>query len=446
MIDADVLEPELDALDLGYVARPQFESFHARQQRWGVIVAHRRAGKTVACVMDLIDHAVRCEKIRPRFAYMAPLYRQAKQVAWDYVKQYGLRIPGATASESELRLDLPSAAQVRLFGADNPDALRGMYLDGVILDEAADMSPRLFSEVIRPALSDRLGWAFWIGTPKGQNDFYDLIYGVKGGFEGAIASPDWFYLCLKASETGILPQEELESAKRSGMSPEQYAQEFECSFQAAIMGAYYGHELEAAENEDRLTKNVYDRTLQVHTAWDLGHSDATAIWFYQQQGFEIRIIDFYFATGHGLNHYVTKLQELAASPGNIGGYVYGRHYLPHDVEVKELGSGKTRIATLRGLGLNNIIVVPKLGVDEGINAVRKMFPRCWFDKSKCADGIKALRQYRREYDDVRKTFYETPFHDWSSDPSDAFRYLAIGLQDPEGRKGKSPKVEKKWIY
>ena len=435
-----------DVLDLGYVARPQFESFHLRTQRWGVIVAHRRAGKTVACVMDLIDSAIRSTKMRPRFAYIAPLYKQAKTVAWDYLKMYGLRIPGATASESELRLDLPSGAQVRLFGADNPDALRGMYLDGVILDEAADMSPRLFSEVIRPALADRQGWAFWIGTPKGQNDFYDLVHGVKDGFVGAIASPDWFYLCLKASETGILPAEELESAGRSGMSPEQYAQEFECSFLAAIIGAYYGHELEAAGSENRITRNVYDKTLQVHTAWDLGHSDATAIWFYQQQGFEIRVVDFYAAVGHGLPHFVTELQKRAAGPGNLNGYIYGKHYLPHDVEVKELGSGKTRIATLRGLGLTNLIVVPKLSIDEGINAVRKMFPRCWFEKEKCADGIKALRQYRREYDDVRKVFYETPFHDWASDPADAFRYLAVGLQDPDGRKSKTPKVEKKWIY
>jgi hypothetical protein len=308
------------------------------------------------------------------------------------------------------------------------------------------MSPRLFSEVIRPALSDRLGWAFWIGTPKGQNDFYDLVYGVKGGFEGAIASRDWFYLCLKASETGILPQEELESAKRSGMSPEQYAQEFECSFQAAIIGAYYGHELEAAENENRITKNVYDKTLQVHTAWDLGQSNATAIWFYQQQGFEIRIIDCYSATGWGLDHYVTKLQELAAGPGNIGGYIYGRHYLPHDVEVKEMGTGKTRLATLRALGLTNIIPVTKLSVDEGINAVRKIFLRCWFDREKTVEGIKSLRQYRREYDDVRKVFYERPMHDWASDFADAFRYLAVGLQDTDGRKTATVKRDKKWIY
>jgi hypothetical protein len=446
MTDTLELERESDELDLGYIARPQFEAFHARTQRWGVIVAHRRAGKTVACVMDLVDSAIRCEKVRPRFAYIAPLYKQAKTVAWDYLKQYGLKIPGAVASESELRLDLPGGAQVRLFGADNPDALRGMYLDGVILDEAADMSPRLFSEVIRPALSDRLGWAFWIGTPKGQNDFYDLVYGVKGGFEGAIASPDWFYLCLKASETGILPNEELESAKRSGMSPEQYAQEFECSFQAAIIGAYYGHELEAAENESRITKNVYDKTLQVHTAWDLGQANATAIWFYQQQGFEIRIIDCYTAMGWGLDHYVTKLQELAAGPGNIGGYIYGRHYLPHDVEVKEMGTGKTRLATLRALGLTNIIPVTKLSVDEGINAVRKIFPRCWFDRDKCVDGIKSLRQYRREYDDVRKVFYERPMHDWASDFADSFRYLAVGLQDTDGRKTTTVKRDKKWIY
>ena len=152
-------------VDLGYEARPQFEAFHARLQRWAVIVAHRRAGKTVACILDLIDAALRCPKPRPRYAYIAPQLKQAKTVAWDYVKHYGARLPGATINESELRLDLHNGGQVRLHGSDNPDALRGIYLDGAVLDEAADASPRLFTEVIRPALADREGGCVWIGTP-----------------------------------------------------------------------------------------------------------------------------------------------------------------------------------------------------------------------------------------------------------------------------------------
>jgi phage terminase large subunit len=455
-----------EEVDLGYIPRPQFKEFHARDQRWGVIVAHRRAGKTVACVMDLIDSALRCPRERPRFAYIAPLYKQAKTVAWDFVKQYGLRVPGATASESELRLDFPPqfpaqgpGGQVRLYGADNPDALRGIHLDGVILDEAADMSPRLFSEVIRPALSDRKGWAFWIGTPKGQNDFYDLIYGVKDGFKGAVADPEWYYQVLKASETiayykkhpdewkdGMLDEEELASAKRSGMSPEQYAQEYECSFQAPIMGSYYGRELDAAEAEGRIMPNVYDRNLVVNTAWDIGHSDATAIWFYQQQGFEVRVIDYYIGIHGDFPIFVSMLMDRGARPGNEAGYKYGKHYLPHDVNVTEVGSGKTRLSILRGLGLSNVKPVAKLGIDDGIAAVRRLLPRCYFDRDKCADGIKALRQYRREWDETRKVFYEKPYHDWASDPADAFRYLAVGLQEPERASKSLPERDRKWIY
>lgn len=410
-----------------YAPRKQFLPFHNRQERWAVIVAHRRAGKTVACVNELIRGALICDKPRPRFAYIAPLLKQAKAVALDYLKEFGLAIPGATVHESELRLDLPNGGQVRLYGGDNPDALRGIYLDGVILDEAADMSPRVFNEIIRPALSDRKGWAVWIGTPKGQNDFYDL-------YQRATSDDGFFSLMLKASETGIVPPDELEDMRRQ-MTPEQYEQEAECSFQAAIIGAYYGREMEAAEQAGRIVPNLYDPGLQVHTAWDLGIDDQTAIWFYQQDGRDIRLVDYYAANGFGLEHYAKVLQDR--------GYMYGRHFLPHDVSHKEIGTGRSRLETLYGLGITSQ-VVRKLSVEDGINAVRRILPRCWFDRDKCAEGIKALRQYRREWDDVRKVFYERPLHDWASDPADSFRYLAVGLLEPTAAKT-APKRDMRWV-
>jgi len=443
-VDVDGVE---ERLSIGYTAREQFEAFHARKQRWALIVAHRRAGKTVACVMDLIDSAIRCKLQRPRFAYVAPLYRQAKQVAWDYLRQYARKVPGTLIYESELKVDFINGGQVRLYGADNPDALRGMYLDGVILDEAADMSPRVYSEVLRPALSDRQGWAVWIGTPRGMNDFYDLVFGTKGGWVGAKDDPEWFFRMLKASETKLIPKDELDSAAKQ-MSPEQYAQEYECSFSAAILGAYYGREMELAESEGRITAGIYDPSLGVNTAWDLGHSDATAIWFYQQSDLSIRVIDFYQASNRGLDHYVSILQDKASRPGNEHGYVYANHFLPHDVEVKILGMDRTRLGQLRQWGLQNLHVVPKLSIDEGIAAVRKIFPRCYFDREKCMDGLKALRQYRREWDDIRKTFYERPYHDWASDPADAFRYLAVGMFEPLSLRGINamPRRNTGWIY
>jgi hypothetical protein len=419
----------LQRIDLGYRPRDQFEDFHKRRERWAVLVCHRRAGKTVACVMDLLDAALRCKQERPRFHYVAPLLKQAKTVAWDYLKSYGLRVPGATAHESELRLDLPNGAQVRLFGADNPDALRGIYSDGVVLDEAADMSPRVFNEILRPALSDRKGWAVWIGTPKGQNDFFDL-------WERAKSDDAYYTLMMRASQTGLVDADELADARRQ-MMPGQYLQEYECSFQAAIVGAYYGTLMDEAEEGKRIVANVFDPSLQVHTAWDLGLSDHTSIWFYQQSGFEVRLVDYYASNGFGLDHYAKVLQDKA--------YRYGSHYLPHDAEVRELGTGRSRVETLQGLGISPIIV-PKLSVEDGINAVRKILPRCWFDKDKAAEGIKALRQYRRDYDDVRKVFLERPYHDWCSHPADAFRYLAIGLQEPRAGNGKAlPTRSKGWV-
>jgi phage terminase large subunit len=415
-------------IDLGYQPRADFVLFHRRKERWSAIVAHRRAGKTVACILDLIDACLRCDKVRPRFAYIAPLLKQAKTVAWDYLKAYGLKIPGATANEAELRLDFPHGGQVRLFGGDNPDSLRGLYLDGVILDEAADMSPRVFTEILRPALSDRQGWGVWIGTPKGQNDFYDLWLKAK-------EDSSFFTLMLRASETGIIDEAELDDARRQ-MTPEQYAQEYECSFQAAIIGAYYGREMDEADAAGRICPRLHDPGLEVHTAWDLGISDHTSIVFFQQVGMDIRIIDYYAANGFGLDHYAKVLQDK--------GYKYGRHLLPHDVEVRELGTGRTRIETLRSLGVQPY-VVRKLGVEDGINAVRRILPRCWFDADKASELIKALRQYRREYDDVRKVFYERPVHDWASHPADAVRYLAVGIQDPTAAVS-LPKPNHAWVY
>ena len=439
-----------DERSIGYQAFPEFRDFHARKQRWAVMVAHRRCGKTVACVLDLIDAALRNKRQKPppSYAYVAPLYRQAKQVAWGYVKDYGLQIPGAVASESELKVEFPNGGVVRLYGADNPDSLRGIYLDGVILDEAADMSPRI-NEVLRPTLSDYKGWCVWIGTPKGMNDFYDLVYGTPN-WVGAKDDPEWFFRMFKASQTGRLDPEELRSAKRQ-LTPEQYEQEYECSFSASILGAYYGREMEEAETAQRIVSNIYDPSLSVNTAWDLGHSNATAIWFYQQSGFEVRIIDFYAASNMGLDHFVAVLQERSARPGNVKGYKYGRHYLPHDVAAKKLTAGthNTQLAMLRDMGLQAVQPVSKLPIDDGIEAVRKLLPRCWFDREKCAYGLKALRQYHREWDDTRKVFIERPYHDWASDPADAFRYLAIGLRpvesksEPATRRRPQPQG---WIY
>lgn len=371
------------------------------------------AGKTVACIMDLVDAALRCGKPNARFAYVAPFYAQAKDVAWQYLKQFTMPIPGAEANESELRVDLPQGQRIRLYGSDNYDRMRGVYFDGIVLDEYGDMDPRAWSEVIRPALSDRKGWATFIGTPKGRNAFYEVWQNARAKQE------EWFSLMLRASETGLLDAEELDDA-RQVMTPEQFDQEYECSFDAAIIGAYYGREMQRLDADKRIRAVPYDPSLPVYTGWDLGLDDATAIWFVQVAGSEIRVIDYYEINNEALSAVARVL--LNAKP-----YTYGEHYLPHDAEIRELMSAKSRKDTLEGLGVRPITVAPRQSVEEGINAVRNLLPRCVFDETKCAQGIEALKNYQREWDEKMKTFRQRPRHDWASHGADAFRYLALTL-------------------
>jgi hypothetical protein len=402
-----------------YTPRPQFARFHERTERFACIVTHRRAGKTVACIHDLQRAALSSGNVRPRLAYLSPFLKQSKAVAWDYLRHAmaAWRPAGATTHVSELRADYPNGGQVRLYGADNPDALRGIYLDGVVLDEYADMDPRVWSEIIRPALADRQGWAVFIGTPKGRNSFHEL-------WRRSQSEPGWFSLMLRASETGLIPERELELARRD-LTEEQYAQEFECSFEAAIVGAYYGKLMGEAERDRRIAAVPYEPSAQVWTAWDLGIRDATAIWFAQVVGREARIIDYYEASGVDLGHYV---RELVARP-----YAYAGHIVPQDAQAKELGTGKSRLEVLQSLGLENITLAPMHWIEDGINAVRVLIPRCWFDAQRCARGIDALRLYRAQVDERmhdpsgRPVLKPQPVHDWTSHAADAFRYLALTL-------------------
>lgn len=214
----------MQTIETGYKARRAFYAFHRRKQRFAVLVCHRRAGKTVSTINDLIDAALRCDRDAPRYAYIAPLYSQAKNIAWDYLKRYTQAIPGRTVNEAELRVDLPGDRRVRLFGADNPDSLRGIYLDGVAMDEPAQMKPAMWTEVIRPALADRHGFAVFIGTPKGRNWFYEQ-------FRRAEKDEGWFTMVLKASESGLLDAAEIAEMTKD-MPPAVIAQEMECSFEA----------------------------------------------------------------------------------------------------------------------------------------------------------------------------------------------------------------------
>jgi len=399
-------------VDLGYTPRREFVSFHRRTKRWACVVSHVRAGKTVACLMDLVDAALRCKLPEPRFAYVAPYYAQAKDIAWTYLKRFTAPIPGAVANEAELRVDFPNGGRVRLYGADNYDRMRGIYLDGVVLDEPADFHPAAWPEVIRPRLSDRGGWGAFIGTPKGRNEFFRIR-------EEARTAGDWFYLELRADETGILSEAELADARKS-LTPEQYAQEYLCSFDAAIVGAYYGRELAEAERAGRIRDLSRTQGLPIYTAWDLGIGDSTAIWVFQIIGNEIHVLDYIENSSVPLAWYVKEL--------NARGWGAKADFLPHDAKFRELGTGLSRVETLGRLGRRPVLVAQHK-LEDGINAVRLVLPRMWFDAERCTVGLECLRQYRSEYDEKAKVFRNRPKHDWTSHGADAARYMAMAYRE-----------------
>lgn len=400
----------MPTVEIPYKPRPLQRVVHdaLASKRFGVVVCHRRFGKSVLGINQLQRGALTCTKERPRFGYIGPTYRQAKAIVWDYAKHYARPIPGVVFNESELRVDYPNGGQVRLYGGDDPDSLRGLYFDGLVVDEYGLHQSDIFSSVLRAALSDRGGWALFLGTPNGRNQFQEI-------YQRAQLDPEWFAVSYKASETNILPAEELASAK-AAMTPDEYAQEYECSFEAAVKGAIFARELEQARTDGRITRVPRDPVILVDTDWDLGVGDHTAIWFSQSlKSGETRLIDYYEASGEGLPHYAAVLKQK--------GYAYGAHWAPHDIQVRELASGRSRLETARTLGIN-FQVVPNVPVEDGIHAARMLLPRCWFDAEKCQVGLEALQHYRRDYNTRIQEFKATPVHDWASHGADAFRYLA----------------------
>lgn len=420
-------------LRIPYKPRPQFKPYHDRTERFAKIVAHRRFGKTVGCINDMIKAAMKATRTQPppRFAYIAPTYSQAKDVAWGYLKHFSAVIPGLKMSESELWVEYPNGARIRLYGADNYDRMRGLYHDGVTIDEPAQMDPRAWPEVIRPTLSDYSGWGTFIGTPAGRDWFYKIDLTEDGSL-----APDFFRLTLKASETGIIKPEELESL-RSGLTEEQFAQEFECSFEAAIVGAYYGKAMRQAQTDQRIAGVPCDRELRVYTAWDLGYRDATAVWFVQVVGREIRLIDYYEATGTDIADDVKAVLDKP--------YSYAGHIIPHDGFSTSKQTGKTTAQMMENLGLRDLERAPDHRVEDGINQSTLFLSRCWFDAIKCSRGIDCLKMYRAEFDEKNETLKPRPLHNWASHGADAFRYLSMTLDSLTGMRIKVEEPEEDWV-
>lgn len=400
---------------LPYTPRSQFSAFHARQQRWSCLVVHRRGGKTVALINDLIRAALQCPLQSPRFAYVAPTYSQAKDVAWNYLKRFTDPIPGRIVSEAELHVTLPGDKRVRLYGADNYDRMRGLYFDGVGIDEPADMDPAAWYDVIRPALSDRKGWAVWVGTPKGRDAFYRL-------WKEATGSKDWFTMRLPASESGLIDAAELASAKLSMRAVEgAYEREYECSFETPVHGSIYGEAINRARQEKRILDYEWDRSCPVYSAWDLGWADSTSVWLWQMVGRDIHWI---WHTRQARRTAAEMAQLLAELNMPIAA-----HYLPHDSVAKDAGSGMSYKDALAKAGLVNLCVVPRTtNIWAGINSLRDILSRSWFRATPCEKGIEALEAYHTKDTTGGEVVVKEPVHDWSSHDADAARMVAESLE------------------
>lgn len=382
-----------------------------------VVLWHRRGGKDKTLI-NLIAKKM-FERVGSYYYFM-PTYEQGRKILWEGIDKDGFRFIDHIPKELRARVDnqqmvieLKNGSIFRVIGTDKIDAVVGTNPIGCVFSEYSLQNPLAWG-YIRPILAENGGWAVFNYTSRGKNHGYDL-------YRYALNQDDWFVQKLTADDTGVFTKEQLAKEREQYVLEDgddlRFLQEYYNSFDGSVQGSYYGKILQGIEDKKQITNIPYEKLIPVDTWWDLGVGDATAIWFTQSIGKEIRVIDYLESQGEGLPYYAAELQKK--------GYVYGEHYAPFDIQVKELGSGVSRLETAKSLGIK-FKVVPQLSIDDGIQAVRLILNKCWFDEKNCQRGLDCLRQYHKEYDEKRKCYKNTPEHDWSSHGSDAFRYLAVG--------------------
>lgn len=410
---------------------------HTSLKRFSVLVVPRQAGKTTLSINELLFKALQCDKPRPQYMYLAPEKSQAKKITWASFKDHASFIPDIKFNEAELKITFKNIygrdTVIYVEGADDPHRLRGLHLDGIILDEVAQMPESLWSTVLIPTLSTRKGWVIFIGTPSGRNIFYRLFNQASMDASGLWFAKLWTGTSLVESGlSSTYTAEFLEEQRMLVNDDEAFQQEYECSWDAAIKGAYYGKTLNMLRGSGCIGMYPHNPKLPVVTAWDLGSNDATAIWFAQQDGDILRVIDYYEDTGATIQHHTNNILNKP--------YKYDYHIFPHDVHQTHWGQGRTRIDQLKdALGASKIRILPKLPVIEGINAVRIFLANCRFNESMVQKGLDALFLYRSDYKDNVGVFQQVPKHDWTSHAADSFRYLATGM-----RKFKSDIMRPDW--
>lgn len=404
-----------------YKPRVWAQKLHDSSQRFKVLVLHRRAGKTTAVINHLQRDALRIPK--SRFAYIAPTYKQAENIAWAILKDFARPIPGVDFNEQKLRVIYPNGSELRLYGADNPDSLRGIALWGAAFDEYSQQPPNIFGEIISKALADHYGYAIFLGTIKGKNQLYRTWQVAQTDQEQWYAVWQDIDASLKTEEgetitnLGRALEDDRKLVGQGLMTRDEFDQEWYLSVEAAIKGAIYARELQEIRKSGRVTHVPYDRALPVYTAWDLGKGANMAVGFYQSTWGQIKKIDYWEGSGDmGLPE---AIKEIKTKP-----YVYARHFAPHDIKAVDISTGKTRWEAAKALGIT-FDIVPDIGVWNGINAAKLLFSRLWIDQANCAPWLDAMAQYRREWDENRGMFRDIPYHDWTSHGADEFRMAAV---------------------
>lgn len=387
-----------------------------------IAIWHRRAGKDE---VFLHRTAVATHERVGTYWYMLPEAAQARKAIWEAVNPHtgrrrideafprGLR---EATRENEMFIRFRNGSTWQVVGSDNYNSLVGSPPVGVVFSEFALSDPNAWG-YIQPILLENGGWAAFNSTPRGRNHLHAL-------YELARNDPDWFAEVLAASDTGLFDDGQLEKTRKEMCAfygPDdgdgRFRQEYLCSFAGGMLGAYYARMMEDAEAGGRVANVPHDPRLSVHTSWDLGKNDANSIWCWQLVASEVRAINYLENSGVGPDWYIRELTKLP--------YTWGEHILPHDAGVEEYTSDRTREAVIQSLGFRNTRVLPRSSIQDGINAVRMILPRMWFDREKTARGRECLINYRREWDDKRRCYSDRPYHDWSSNGADSARYFAV---------------------
>ena len=395
---------------------PVFKALDGGTMR-AVCIWHRRSGKDKTALNFVIKRMF--ERVG-QYYYFFPTYRMGKKILWDGIDNAGMKLLDhfpdeltVSKNETEMKIKTINGSLFQIVGSDNFNTIVGPNPVGCVFSEYSLQDPRAWG-FVRPIFTENKGWAIFLYTPRGRNHGFDLYLMAKD-------NPSWFCEILTVKDTKTISEADIEEERRAGMDEELIQQEFFCSFFGAVSGAYYARQLESARKENRITNVPWIPQIPIDTWWDLGIDDSMTIWFTQHAGQEIRVIDYYEHSGEGFAHYAKVLKEKP--------YVYGSFNFPFDIEVRELGTGKSRKETALSLNLRPLNVLPKLGIEDGIEAARNILSRCWFDENRCKRGIEALENYHREYDEKNKCFKSQPVHDWSSHGADAFRYFAVGFRE-----------------